>query len=920
MPPIPPRPRAARFLDLPREIILLISRFLSTKSLLSFVLVNREINSLCTLVLETPHPRNGDLQRAIEWHTAVYTHEERLLRILKNSRRELMKDQECQYNALTFSCLAGFTTVTQWLLNDLSIFPDIRHPDPEKQTRLTELDIRSPLLAAAIHKNLAIVSQLLMTDADLTGYDLQEVMSLLFHDEEAEEPSDMHVANMLVLAGLNLDIRDEHGAAPIHHADSGLDIRFLVEHGIDVYEPSAAGITPFAYAIYENNVDTMETLMDLGVEHDRLATLTQFPLHLAAEGGGLAAVDCLLDAQADPNIRTPGAGRTPFHYASLSRERDSQDKAISILQAGGLFSTDAASTRNILVRAMESGWRQFLWDACATVPGAGWSPLTSMQPRQGPVLEPTYFFMAAASTGNIPLMQSLIHLVDVDFEHKHTPMHRWGCSALGQAVEYGGDLAVAWLIRQGNVTRFDFLDDDLSNLYHIAMRMPHPERQRTIELLLDHLDPDELITPNEKGETALEIAIKTQPYQMLHQILSQIPPIADRLVRRQDYAEPISSCLSIAAAENRTDVLQLLHDFMQYSNLTITRNHPPLLRALKAKRAEAARWLMDNDIGLDMGDNGVRPIAAAAALGFNDVITELLDRGIPVNSPNPDDRSALAAALAVNNLDGARILLSAGINPATVIDGDDDFGDEPSRGNVIRWAAAKGRPEAVLFLLQHGYDVNGHVERFAKTPLAHAAANNRTDSIRHLITAGADLELCDTDGFTPLYWAARGGHADAVRLLLDAGAEADPFDTYGNSPLINAASRSYDTVRLLVEAGADVNEQSNAGSTALINAAARDQAESVRLLIERGAEIEVKARGQTALSWAIANNAVRAARVLVEKGADVTAVDGQGRTPLALAPTEQAVSALYSARDNAWQMYREEELSSSGMFTTSSEE
>jgi hypothetical protein len=64
-----PRPRATVLTGLPKELLIRISRFLSTNSLCSFLLVNREINQLCTLVLETPTPKSGDLQRAIAYHT-----------------------------------------------------------------------------------------------------------------------------------------------------------------------------------------------------------------------------------------------------------------------------------------------------------------------------------------------------------------------------------------------------------------------------------------------------------------------------------------------------------------------------------------------------------------------------------------------------------------------------------------------------------------------------------------------------------------------------------------------------------------------------------------------------------------------------------------------------------------------------------
>ncbi|KAL2818699.1 ankyrin repeat-containing domain protein [Aspergillus granulosus] len=351
--------------------------------------------------------------------------------------------------------------------------------------------------------------------------------------------------------------------------------------------------------------------------------------------------------------------------------------------------------------------------------------------------------------------------------------------------------------------------------------------------------------------------------------------------------------MSHAAAMNRLDVTQLLNDFMQFNKIPIHQEHSPLFCALQHRRHGIAKWLIHHGIGHDHGINGVRPIAAAAAQHFNDLVEELLRRGVPANSANPDDRSALVAAVTVNNVLAAKLLLQAGAGTNVSIEGDPDF-EEKGKESLLLWAAAKGLPNTVAFLIQYGWDVNGNYVAFGKPPLAYAAAANRTVSMHRLIDNGADLEFCDTDGLTPLYWAAREGNWEAVKILIEAGANPDPFDVDGNSPLINAAARSFETVQLLVEAGADVNEQSTAGSTALINAAARDQADSVRLLIQHGACIEAKARGQTALSWAIASNALNAARVLVEAGADVTAPDAQGRTPLGYATNEAALAVLYS--------------------------
>ncbi|KAL3492053.1 ankyrin repeat-containing domain protein [Aspergillus germanicus] len=515
----------------------------------------------------------------------------------------------------------------------------------------------------------------------------------------------------------------------------------------------------------------------------------------------------------------------------------------------------------------------------------------------GPIVAADAFFIAAPHLGDIQLLEVLraTGTVNPNYLLRATPGSLHGMSALWEAIDFGPEAVVKWLIQRGGVTRFDVIDRQHNNLYHRALRWNHPNRQLTIRYLLDHFDPDELISPNTDKVTPLEMAIGRQPYEMIHLLLSRIPPIGNRLLRREDFSYPLSVCLCTAACRDRLDVLQLLVQWMDVNGILLRPELPPLFTALQHQRHQIPLWLIEQDISLDISVNNVRPISAAAALGFNDIVQILLAKGVPANSDNPEDRSALVAALMVGNLPAAQLLLDAGADTNVHIDGDEQF-TEKGKETLLLWAAARNHPETVRFLLERGWDVNGNSVGFGTPPLGYAAANNAVDCMRVLIEFGADLEYCDVDGFTSLYHAAWGGNPEALQILLDAGADPDPLDPYGNSPLIRAAAKSHEVTRLLVEAGVDVNEQSNAGSTALINAAARDQPESVHLLIQHGADLEMRLQGRAALAWAIRENSLRAAQVLVRAGADITALDEQGNTPLRLVRDDRALAVLAEAR------------------------
>ncbi len=175
----------------------------------------------------------------------------------------------------------------------------------------------------------------------------------------------------------------------------------------------------------------------------------------------------------------------------------------------------------------------------------------------------------------------------------------------------------------------------------------------------------------------------------------------------------------------------------------------------------------------------------------------------------------------------------------------------------LMWAAARGRPDAVRFLLEAGADIHARSER-GITPLMAAAGAMPTigsdllSCVRLLIKAGADLEAIDQEGRTAIFHAcgdgsvleyprdevlreefriptrgiyirpkvggaigvnhlapqrevnARKGDARRLAALIEAGANVNAIDKYGRSVLMRAAvSSDPERVRLLLDADAD---------------------------------------------------------------------------------------------------------------------
>jgi len=161
-------------------------------------------------------------------------------------------------------------------------------------------------------------------------------------------------------------------------------------------------------------------------------------------------------------------------------------------------------------------------------------------------------------------------------------------------------------------------------------------------------------------------------------------------------------------------------------------------------------------------------------------------------------------------------------------------------------------------------DINGY------TPLLAAAQNEHLACIRHLIDAGADVNLLHSErDSSPLMAAAEEGFGDCVKYLIEAGAAINYTGKEGTALHKAAWYPRLDCVKLLVDAGAIFNTLDENTYTPLAVAARsyrEGSTESVKLMLDAGADVNyVCGDGKTALWGATRENV----KVLVGAGADV---------------------------------------------------
>ncbi|XP_070248118.1 transient receptor potential cation channel subfamily A member 1 [Myotis yumanensis] len=100
------------------------------------------------------------------------------------------------------------------------------------------------------------------------------------------------------------------------------------------------------------------------------------------------------------------------------------------------------------------------------------------------------------------------------------------------------------------------------------------------------------------------------------------------------------------------------------------------------------------------------------------------------------------------------------------------------------------------------------------------------------------LNVMDDDGNTPLHWAAEKNQVESVRFLLSKGANPNLQNNSMMAPLHLAVQGMHnEVVKVLIEhSGTNINLEGENGNTAVIIACSRDNSEALQILLRHGAK------------------------------------------------------------------------------------
>ena len=147
-----------------------------------------------------------------------------------------------------------------------------------------------------------------------------------------------------------------------------------------------------------------------------------------------------------------------------------------------------------------------------------------------------------------------------------------------------------------------------------------------------------------------------------------------------------------------------------------------------------------------------------------DKIKPYLEAGVPIDSPDEFDETALIKAIRTKNIEVAKYLISQSANIyATNICGE----------TTMMMCAKRGYLELAQALFERGYDINRITPLTRQSVLGLAIWNHQIKIVNWLLENGANVNTADDMLWTPLMMASYSGFDDIVELLLKY--KADPF-------------------------------------------------------------------------------------------------------------------------------------------------
>ena len=631
------------------------------------------------------------------------------------------------------------------------------------------------------------------------------------------------------------------------HRQQG-SVKILLEAGANTNIANKDGSTSLHAAVYGNcNKKILRTLIDHGAYVDAKNEKNLTSLLLACSRRNIGAINVLLKAGADVNI-VGVVGDTCLHRA-ISADCNKEVLQAIINHGANVDATNKWNESSLLLACDEGNI-----DAINVLFSAG-ADVNIVD-----AVGETCLHKAISADCSRKVLQTIInHGAKVDATNKLNE------SSLLLACGKGNIDAINVLFN----ARADVnIVDAVSNTcLHRAIIKECS--MKVLQTIVDHGADVNAI--NKWNQTALALASMERNVDAINVLLNAgaDPNIAD---------VDGNTCLHDATKKDcRKEVLQSIIDHGANVNVTNKQNFTALMMACIKGNVGVVSVLLNartdpNRVNAD-GDTCLH--VAIRTNCSKDILQSLIKHGANVNATNKQNLTALMIACTKGNVDAISVLLNAKADPNIP----DAYGDTCLQ-NAVGEINNADVLQAIIVL---SANVNA-TNKWNETALEIALMKGNVNAVDILITAGADVNMSDSNSDTYLHNAVRMGcSAQALQAIVDHGADVNATNKWNQTAVALALmERNVDAINVLLNVGADLNIADDDGDTCLHEAIRIDYSKEMILsIIEHGANVNAaNKQNLTALKMACMKGNVNAASVLLNSGADVNMADAAGDTCL----------------------------------------
>lgn len=632
----------------------------------------------------------------------------------------------------------------------------------------------------------------------------------------------------------NPSARDEHGMEPIHYASTTSNdlLLFLLRTG-NLNARDCQQRTPLHHAAQGGKVDAINILFDCRAEIDAVDCNKCTPLMLACQRGHTDAV-ALLFARGASSGMTDACGRTILHHAAQSGEVGVASLLTAendgVLNNVNATDGDGMTPLHMSVLHGHAHMAAFLESrgAMDTPDSFGMTPADYVAMRNDTPCTTTDtagIFCYMAANGHTALVRKLL-------AHGVSPESR--DAALHLAAQHGHQEIIAALLSSG-----------------VTISNQNTQMETPLHRAVLHGHVDAVIALVHGGASvALRDALNRTPLDCaVHGGYSSIVRV---LLERAD-------CRMLPLVQTAAEKGHAAAVFVLLQRATDFDTHSSAAEALLCNAASAGHTEVVSVL-LHRGVRTCQRVADAAAIqlaasgNHHQTVKILLQNGADPNVHTMRYWRPLTYSISCGNFETAKLLVEWGAS----IDAQYSDGQ-----NSLDFAVARDNYEMLEFMLER----STQHERLYRGDalLLNAARWGHTRLIPLILRYSDCINVGDREGRTALHYAAEYGHVNTVAMLLNHGAIPNAKDKKKFAPLHFAAHE--DIVVALLSREANVNAFNHDYRTPLHYAAKRGHVKTVVALLNGGADPNISYGSDTPLDLAIRGGRYLIVTILLERGA-----------------------------------------------------